>query len=72
MAQAAVLDPREPQYRANLVTMDIAMKDAALANTDLDELRRLNYLGHLDGEISAFAAEIDGIQAAGGKRKSTR
>lgn len=65
MAQAAALVPHEPQYRANLVTMDISMRDAAQARKDLDELRKLNYLGHLDGEIAAYAAQIQRLDATG-------
>lgn len=64
MAQAAALVPQEPQYRANLVTMDIALKDTQLARKDLDGLRRLNYLGHLDAQIAGFSDEIDAIDSA--------
>lgn len=59
MAQAAALVPREPQYRENLVTMDIALQDAALARADLQELRRMNYLGHLDPVIASLQQQID-------------
>jgi hypothetical protein len=58
MAQAAALVPTEPQYRANLVTMDVSMRDAGLARRDLQSLRQLNYLGHLDPQIAEFEAEI--------------
>jgi hypothetical protein len=61
MAQAAALVPHEPQYRENLVTMDIALQDAALARADLQELKRLNYLGHLDPVISDLQQQIDGL-----------
>ncbi len=61
MAEAAALVPTEPQYRANLVTMDIGMGDAARAWQDLDALRKLNYLGHLDAEIAALQSRIDGM-----------
>lgn len=64
MAQAVSIVPSEPQYLANLVTMDINMHDPALANQDLDSLRKLNYLGHLDTEISDFELQIQGLQAA--------
>jgi hypothetical protein len=58
MAQAATLVPAEPQYQENLVTMDIAIGDPELAAKDLDGLRRLNYLGHLDAQIASYRAEI--------------
>lgn len=58
MAQAASLVPTEPQYRANLVTMDIAIGDPQLAARDLEGLRKLNYLGHLDAEITSYDREI--------------
>ena len=66
MAQAATLVPSEPQYRANMITMDIDMHDAARASQDLDSLRKLNYLGHLDTEISDFESQILKLQT--GKR----
>ncbi len=58
MAKAAELVPAEPQYQANLVTMDINMQDPELAAKDLEALRKLNYLGHLDTEIADFQSEI--------------
>jgi hypothetical protein len=61
MAQAAALVPHEPQYRENLVTMDIALQDAALARTDLQALKQLNYLGHLDPVIAELQQQIDGL-----------
>ncbi|HSC48184.1 MAG TPA: hypothetical protein VLG68_08860 [Gammaproteobacteria bacterium] len=62
MAQAAALVPSEPQYQANLVTMDIAIGDTELARKDLEGLRKLNYLGHLDAQIQSFNAEIAALQ----------
>ena len=70
MAQAAALVPQEPQYRANLVTMDIALKDPELARQDLDGLRKLNYLGHLDAEIAIYAAEIGRLSVDRPARKT--
>ena len=58
MAEAAALVPSEPQYRANLVTMDIRLGDTAQAHKDLDALRKLNYLGHLDTEIAALESRV--------------
>ena len=63
MARAAALVPGEPQYRANLVTMDINMQDPELAARDLDGLRKLNYLGHLDTEIAEFETEVHKLEA---------
>jgi len=67
MAQAAELMPGEPQYQANLITLDIDMQDPVLAAKDLDGLRRFNYLGHLDTEIADYEAEIRRLGT--GKRK---
>jgi hypothetical protein len=64
MAQAAGLVPQEPQYRENLVTMDVALQDAALARADLQTLRRLNYLGHLDPVIAELQHQIDAMPPA--------
>ena len=61
MAQAAVLMPQEPQYRENLVTMDIALQDAAKADEDMEALKHLNYLGHLDPVIADLQQQIDAI-----------
>jgi hypothetical protein len=58
MAEAAALVPNEPQYRENLVTMDISMQDAARAEQDIQALQRLNYFGHLDQVITGFQKQI--------------
>ena len=58
MGEAAALVPTEPQYQANLVTMDLNMGDKARAAKDLDGLRRLDYLGHLDSMIAGYEAQI--------------
>lgn len=63
MAQATELIPNEPQYRANLVTMDIDLHDPGLAERDLDALRKMNYLGHLDAEIADYEAQIRQLQS---------
>lgn len=63
MAQAAALVPGEPQYLANLVTMDINMQDPVLAAKDLEGLKRLNYLGHLDTQIADYEADIRRLAA---------
>jgi len=63
MAQAAALMPQEPQYRENLVTMDVALQDAALARDDLAVLKQMNYLGHLDPVIAGLQQQVDGLPA---------
>lgn len=65
MAQAAALVPAEPQYRMNMVTMDLNLQDRVLAEQDLDGLRRLNYLGHLDTQIARLEAEIQKLPPPG-------
>jgi hypothetical protein len=58
MGQAAGLVPTEPQYQMNLVTTDINMQDRALAERDLQGLRKFDYLGHLDAQIARYEDEI--------------
>lgn len=64
MAQAAALVPSEPQYQMNLVTTDISMQDRTLAEQDLQGLRKLNYLGHLDAQIAEYETEIASLPPA--------
>jgi protein O-mannosyl-transferase len=61
MADAAALVPTEPQYRENLVTMDIALRDAARAQEDMDALKRLNYFGHLDPVIAELQKQVSAL-----------
>ena len=68
MAQAAALVPSEPQYQENIITMDISLRDRELATHDLDGLRRLNYLGHLDPVLDDLQAQIDGLPASAPRR----
>jgi hypothetical protein len=68
MLQAAALVPSEPQYQANIVTMDVSLRDPALARQDLEGLKRLNYLGHLDPVIADLQAEIDALPDPKGAR----
>lgn len=63
MAQAAELVPSEPQYRANLITLDLEIGDVPQARTDLDALRKLNYLGHLDSDIADYESEIERLES---------
>ena len=58
MAQAVALVPTEPQYQMNLVTTDLSMGDKVQAEKDLEGLRKLNYLGHLDSQIAKFEEQI--------------
>ena len=58
MAEAAALVPNEPQYRENLVTMDISLQDTARAEQDLQVLQHLNYFGHLDQVIANFQKQV--------------
>ncbi|HEY4127808.1 MAG TPA: hypothetical protein VGN70_07145 [Gammaproteobacteria bacterium] len=59
MGEAAALVPREPQYQENLVTMDLSLQDRALAERDLEGLRHMDYLGHLDPVIEDLQKQID-------------
>lgn len=54
MLQAAALSPYEPQYRINVVVIDLAMENADLANHDLQEVRKLNKFGLLDSDIKGL------------------
>ena len=66
MVQAATLVPTEPQYQENVITMDIALRDRALALHDLDGLQHLNYLGHLDPAIADLRRQIEALPPDGG------
>jgi hypothetical protein len=58
MGEAAALVPREPQYQENLVTMDISLQDRTRAEQDLEGLRRMDYLGHLDPVIAELEKQV--------------
>ena len=64
MAEAAALVPDEAQYQENIVTMDIGMADRGLALQDMEGLRKLNYLGHLDPVIAELQKQIDDLPSA--------
>jgi hypothetical protein len=68
MVQAAALVPSEAQYQENIVTMDISLRDAALARRDLEVLQRLNYFGHLDPVIADLRQQVDSLPAPKGAR----
>lgn len=61
MADAAALVPTEPQYQENLVTMDLTLRDASRAKEDMEALKRLNYLGHLDPVIAELGKQITAL-----------
>jgi hypothetical protein len=61
MAEAATLVPTEPQYRENLVTMDISLQDTARAQEDMEALKRLNYFGHLDPVIAELEKQVSAL-----------
>ena len=63
MQQAADLVPNEPQYRINVVTLDIALRDPVLAKHDLQKVAALNRLGNLNQVIADFKTQIDEIEA---------
>ena len=63
MQQAADLVPHEPQYRINVVTLDIALHDPVLAEQDLQKLAALNRLGNLNPVIAGLKKQIADIKA---------
>jgi protein O-mannosyl-transferase len=64
MQQAAELVPSVPQYRINVVTVDIALEDPALARQDLQKVVALNRLGHLNPVIADLKKQIADLGAA--------
>ena len=62
MQQAADLQPSVPQYRVNVVILDIALRDPVLAEQDLQQVIALNRLGNLDSTISDLKKQIDEIK----------
>ncbi|HET7922982.1 MAG TPA: hypothetical protein VFM15_09535, partial [Gammaproteobacteria bacterium] len=68
MLKAVALAPGTAQYRINVVIVDLAMEDAALAEQDLMAVRNLNHYGLLDREIAGLEknlARLKRDQAAG-------
>ncbi|MDE2197136.1 MAG: hypothetical protein KGJ56_08105 [Gammaproteobacteria bacterium] len=63
MQEAAALVPAEPQYRINVVLLDIALGDARRAQRDLQQVQLLNRLGHLDQSIAGLEARIAALPA---------
>lgn len=64
MAEAARLVPAEPQYRINVVLLDIALGDRRRAERDLGQVRALNRFGNLDVPIGELQARIDALPAS--------
>lgn len=62
MQQAADAVPSEPQYRINVVILDIALQDPRRAERDLQKVRALNRLGNLRATIANLQKEIDGLK----------
>lgn len=63
MLQAANAVPGEPQYRMNVVVLDIALQDATLAERDLEQVKALNRIGNLTPAIASLQQRIDAIRA---------
>jgi hypothetical protein len=64
MQQAADAVPSQPQYRINVVTLDIALRDPELAEQDLQKVAALNHLGNLSPVIADFKKQIADIKTA--------
>lgn len=58
MLKAAALSPATAQYRINVVTVDLAMENASLAEQDLTVVRRFNKFGLLDAEIESLEKDV--------------
>lgn len=61
MFKAAEAVPGEPQYRMNVVVLDIALGDKALAEKDLEQVKALNRIGNLTPAIASLQQRIDAI-----------
>ena len=64
MQQAAEADPNEPQYRINVVVLDIDLQNRAQAEQDLQKVWALNRLGNLTGTIADLQQRIDALKPA--------
>ncbi|MGH8403497.1 MAG: hypothetical protein ACRESO_08875, partial [Gammaproteobacteria bacterium] len=62
MEQAANAVPSEPQYRINVVILDIALQDPVRAERDLQKVRALNRLGNLSATIANLQKQIDDLK----------
>lgn len=62
MQRAAEAVPSEPQYRINVVVLDIALQNPVLAEHDLQNVRALNHLGNLTETIADLQSRIDALK----------
>lgn len=69
MLAAAALVPAESQYRINVVIIDLAMEDAALAQQDLAAVRQLNKFGLLDSQIRDLETRLAALKTDQHKNK---
>ena len=63
MERAADAVPAEPQYRINVVVLDIALGDPVLAGHDLQKVQALNQLGSLNAVIADLQKRIDALKS---------
>lgn len=64
MQQAAEAVPTVPQYRINVVVLDIALRNPVLANEDLRGVMTLNKLGNLSPVITDLQKRIAELKMA--------
>jgi len=64
MQAAADAVPNEPQYRINVVILDIALQDPVSAEQDLQKVETLNRLGNLSPVIADLKKQIAELKAA--------
>lgn len=63
MLKAVALNPGEPQYRINVVIVDLALEDIRLTEQDINALRRLNRFGILDDDIASLETDLEKLQS---------
>jgi len=63
MQQAAEAVPTVPQYRINVVILDIALQDPILAEQDLQKVAALNRLGNLSPVVDDLKKRIAELKA---------
>ena len=64
MQQAAETVPTVPQYRINVVVLDIALRNPVLANEDLRKVMAFNKLGNLSPVITDLQKRIAALRTA--------
>ncbi|MGH8279078.1 MAG: hypothetical protein ACRETQ_05890 [Gammaproteobacteria bacterium] len=67
MQHAVTLGPKVPQYRVNLIKALIVAGNFGGAEQQIDELRKLNFLGHLDVDIQDLNRRLADAQAKAAK-----